>query len=267
MTKGELISLLSEITDEAASEASIILSELFGVSAAEQMLSSTRDYDSQRLGQVLERRAKREPLSYIIGYAYFCSEKYYLTPDTLIPRADTELLVECAAKLIPEGGYFADLCTGSGCVAISTLAQRADTYAFAIDISEGACECARRNAVENGVSDRLRVMCADVFALPLGAKYDAILSNPPYIPSSVIHSLSEEVKHEPKIALDGGEDGMDFYRFITKNYRERLNDGGFFAFEIGYDQEEQIKEVARQLGMSCEVRRDYSNNPRVAIIR
>lgn len=267
MTKAELAAKLCTYSDEPQTEACIILKEVFGADAAEQMLCPSREYDENTLKTIIERRASHEPLGYILGYTYFCREKYFLCKDTLIPRADTELLVEYASKLLPDGGYFADLCTGSGCVAISTLKRRGDTFAFAVDISEGACSCARRNALENGVEDRLRVQCADVFALPLKAKYDAILSNPPYIPSSVIPTLSPEVAHEPKIALDGGEDGMDFYRFILANYKDNLKEGGFFALEIGYDQKELIKEAATAAGMECDVFSDYSQNPRVAIIR
>lgn len=268
MTKAQLVEKLKSIgSEEPQSEAKIILHELFGASNSEMLLSPERDYASEQLTSLLERRAAREPLQYILGYAYFCDEKYYLNRDTLIPRSDTEMLVTVAVRLLKFKGRFADLCTGSGCVAISTLARRLDSSAVAVDISEGAAEMAKKNAVENGVQDKLEVICADIRSMPLEGQFDAILSNPPYIKSAVVDTLSPEVAHEPRIALDGGEDGMDFYRFIIGSYEKHLAAGGFFAFEIGYDQKEDITALAEELGMSCEIAYDYSENPRVAVLK
>lgn len=268
MTKAQLTERLKEIgSEEPVSEAKIILRELFDVSGKDMLLSPERDYSSPELDSLLERRAAREPLQYILGYAYFCDEKYYLNRDTLIPRSDTEMLVTVAVRLLKFKGRFADLCTGSGCVAISTLARRPDMTAVAVDISEGAAEMARKNAHENGVADKLEVICADIHSMPIEGEYDAILSNPPYIKSSVVDTLSPEVAHEPRLALDGGEDGLDYYRFIIANYEKHLAEGGFFAFEIGYDQKDEITRLAEELGMACEIAVDYSENPRVAVIR
>ena len=268
MTKSQLIERLKQIgSEEPQSEAKIILHELFGASNSEMLLSPERDYVSAELDSLLERRAEREPLQYILGYAYFCDEKYYLNRDTLIPRSDTEMLVTVAVRLLKFRGRFADLCTGSGCVAISTLARRPDMTAVAVDISEGAVEMARKNALENGVADKLEIICDDIRNIPLEGEFDAILSNPPYIKSAVVDTLSPEVAHEPRIALDGGEDGMDYYRLIIKKYERHLAAGGFFAFEIGYDQKEDISRLSEELGMSCEIAVDYSCNPRVAVLR
>ena len=268
MTKAELVARLSAAgSEEAASEAKIILTELFGASAAAQLLEPERDYPDARLEPIIERRREREPLGYILGYAYFCSEKYYLSADTLIPRADTEMLVESTVRELRYRGRFADLCTGSGCVAISVLARRPDLSGIAVDISPGACEMAKKNASENGVSDKLEIKCADVRTLTLEGKYDAIVSNPPYIKSSVIDTLSPEVKREPRLALDGGDDGMDFYRLMIDRYTDDLTEDGFFAFEIGYDQGDDIIRAAQERGMTCEVIRDYAGNARVALIK
>ena len=268
MTKAQLIKRLAACgSDEAQAEAKMILTELFGASAQTQLLEPEREYSDNVLEPLLQRRAEREPLAYILGYAYFCDEKYYLSADTLIPRSDTEMLVETAVGALKHKGRFADLCTGSGCVAISTLARRPDLSAVAIDISEGACEMAKKNARENGVADKLEVRVADLKDVPLTEKYDAIISNPPYINRNVIDTLSAEVLHEPRIALDGGEDGMDFYRFMISEYEKHLEVGGFFAFEIGYDQTDAITEIAEKQDMDCMVLRDYSENPRVAVIR
>ena len=269
MTRRELVDTLRAIgSDEAESEARIILEELFSVSYSMQFLETERDYSSDELSELVSKRAKRIPLQYILGYAYFCSEKYMLCDDCLIPRADTELLVEKAAKLLPCSAEFADLCTGSGCIAISLLCARPDTRATAIDISEGAVKMAIENAKLNKVIDRIDAGIADIFCGCLADRVcDAIISNPPYIPTEVISGLSPEVQHEPVRALDGGADGMDFYRFILKNYQKNLKADGFFAFEIGYDQKQSITELAISLDMKCEVLYDLGGNPRVAIIK
>ena len=268
MTKAELMSLLSEAgSSEPRSEAKIILEEIFGASQSEQTLYPEREYDSERLREIISRRAEGEPLQYIIGHAYFCRERYILNRDCLIPRQDTELLVFKAAELLPPHAHFIDLCTGTGCVAISTLCARIDTTAEALDVSEGAVAAARENSRINGTEKRLHIFSGDIFKNPLGdKKYDAILSNPPYIPTEVVPTLDREVLREPKKALDGGADGLDFYRYILENYKTNLNTGGFFAFEIGYDQESAIKGLGELYGYGCEVYRDISGNPRVAVL-
>ena len=246
MTKAQLIERLKEIgSEEPQSEAKIILSELFGVSMRDMLLSPERDYASDELDSLLERRAEREPLQYILGYAYFCDEKYYLNRDTLIPRSDTEMLVTVAVRLLRFKGRFADLCTGSGCVAISTLARRLDMTAVAVDISEGAIEMARKNASENGVADKLELVCADIRSMPLEGQFDAILSNPPYIKSSVVDTLSPEVAHEPRLALDGGEDGLDYYRQIAKEAPKYLTQGGMVILEVGAGQAQDVVKLFR----------------------
>ncbi len=268
MNKKELTAALTMAgSDEARAEARIILEELFGADMAEQTMHPERDYDTEILNGVLRRRAEHEPLQYIIGHTYFCREKYILNSDCLIPRQDTELLVYKAAELLVPHAHFADLCTGTGCVAISTLCARTDTTAIACDISKGAVMAATENARINGVADRLRITESDIFNLPLGEeRFDAILSNPPYIPSDVVKLLSAEVKHEPHRALDGGVDGMDFYRFIIHNYKNNLKPAGFFALEIGFDQEQAIKELALSEGFSCDVYKDAGGNARVAVL-
>ena len=195
--------------------------------------------------------------------------RYLVTPDVLIPRPDTECLVEYAVRNLPRGARFADLCTGSGCIAISTLANRPDTSAVAVDISEKALAVARENAARNRVSDRIAFLCADVLSpLPVAAlgKLDAILSNPPYIAREIIETLAPEVRREPLLALDGGKDGLDFYRAMLA-YLPTLVPNGMILFEIGYDQEIAITRLAEDAGLACEVRRDYGENPRVAILR
>lgn len=212
----------------------------------------------------LTRLENREPLAYIIGEWYFYDEVYKVTPDCLIPRPETEHIVEFLIKNLPRNGFFADLCTGSGCIAISTLVHRPDCRAVAVDISEGALAVAKENAESNGVSDRITFIKSDITAgNTLGnTLFDAIASNPPYIDSDVIDTLEPEVLKEPRIALDGGDDGLDFYRVLLRDYRKNIKPSGYLVCEIGYDQGQRLRDLC-----GCEIKKDYSGNDRVMILR
>ncbi len=209
----------------------------------------------------LARLERREPLAYILGEWYFYSETYKVSPNCLIPRPETEHLVDELIKSIPKNGRFADLCTGSGCVAISTLVHRPDITAVAVDISHEALELAKENALLNGVSDRITFINEDVLSgNVLGNEiYDCIASNPPYIVSEVIDTLEPEVLMEPRIALDGGRDGLDFYRILYTEYKNNVKHGGYIICEIGYDQGGVLADL-----YGCEIKKDYSGNNRVA---
>ncbi|MBQ8357413.1 MAG: peptide chain release factor N(5)-glutamine methyltransferase [Clostridia bacterium] len=218
---------------------------------------------------VVLRRESGYPVQYILGEWDFYRETYEVSEDCLIPRPDTEHLVEQAIKRLPEGATFLDLCTGSGCVAISTLCARPDTTAVAVDLFDPTLALAQRNAKRNGVADRLTFLKADVLQAPpkdLG-KFGAILSNPPYIQNAVVPTLQREVHFEPQAALCGGADGLDFYRSILQNWRHLLVPDGFFLFEIGYDQATALSELGAALGLSAEVFRDYGGNDRVVYLR
>lgn len=209
------------------------------------------------------RLEKGEPMEYITGKAYFYREEYEVTPDVLIPRPDTEVLVEKLVGLLPDHAHFIDLCCGSGCIAISALCEREDCTAIGYDVSAPAVALAQRNAQRNGVADRYRGQVADVRALSLPA-CSVIVSNPPYIRTGVLSTLPRSViDYEPRLALDGGSDGMDFYRVIL----ERFTPGEFFLFEIGYDQGRQIEQLAESFGYRCELFLDYGKRERVALIR
>jgi len=215
----------------------------------------------------VERRLNHEPLQYLLGEWWFCRERYIVSPDCLIPRADTETLVEQAVRRLPQGARFLDLCTGSGCVAISTLCARPDLSATAVDKFEKTLALARRNAAENGVADRCAFLAADVLTDPPEVgMFDAILSNPPYIPDAVVPTLSPEVRHEPPAALCGGPDGLDFYRAMLTHWKKRLRPGGFWLFEIGYDQADALRELAAEHGLSIEVTRDLGGHDRVVYL-
>lgn len=223
-----------------------------------------REHFKDEIGynEALNRLEDGDPFAYVIGEWYFYSETYKVSPDCLIPRPDTEHIVDYLIKNLPENAVFADLCTGSGCIAISTLKHRPDVKAIAIDISEGALALAKENSALNGVSDRISFVKKDVLKGDCLSDMilDAISANPPYIPSGVIPTLSEQVRREPIIALDGGGDGLDFYRVIFDSYKRNVKSGGFIVCEIGYDQGEAAKEL-----FGCKIYKDYGGNDRVAV--
>ena len=223
------------------------------------------------LKEAVERRCRREPLQYILGVWEFYRQTYEVSPACLVPRSDTEILVEEAIRRLPAGAYFADLCTGSGCIAVSVLSERADTAALAVELSEDALALAQRNAERNGVASRFLGVRGDVlehdppFADPKKRPI-AILSNPPYIRTEVLPSLEPEVQREPKMALDGGSDGLIFYRALLELAKKWLDPKGFCLFEIGYDQGAEIALLAEEKGFSCVVKKDLGGCDRVAIL-
>ena len=272
MTYQELICMLEKAgIDNAEWDAALLLESLCGVTLSTLDKTDTTDYQSPKLQKAAERRAAREPLQYILGEWCFFRQTYRVSPACLIPRSDTEILVEEAIRRLPQNAYFADLCTGSGCIAISTLCERRDTRAYAVDKFEETLSIAAQNAQKNGVADRLVLSLADVLtehALPSDLQFDAILSNPPYIRTSVVKTLAPELKAEPSAALDGGEDGLLFYRAMLRNGKKNLRDGGFFLFEIGFDQGEAIRLLSAEAGFAtCRIVKDLSGNDRVAYIR
>ncbi|MGM9682598.1 MAG: peptide chain release factor N(5)-glutamine methyltransferase [Eubacteriales bacterium] len=272
MTYNEICMCLSRAEIEnPRSEAAMLICRFCGVTKAELFGMRETDFDSPELAEAVEKRCTHYPLQYILGYWDFCHESYRVTQDTLIPRQDTEKLVELAVKLLPPNARFIDLCTGSGCIAISTLASRRDCRAVGVDLFEETVGIAGENAEHNKVGERLGLLCADVLAPEsfmdgLGS-FDAILSNPPYIETEQISLLAPELNYEPEAALDGGEDGLKFYRVIISEYGKYLSEGGIMLLEIGYDQAKAVGILAQENGFSCEIFKDYGGNDRVAYLQ
>ena len=254
----------------------------------------------------IKRRAAREPLAYIVGEQSFMGLPFIVSEDVLIPEQDTENLVEEALRLIDDGSRILDLCTGSGCILLSLLHYTNGCIGVGTDLSEKALEIARRNASAHGLSDQTVWLQGDLFdALdPLNKKdnddkdnkreenrddqaeksteseksesgfpgmsytsgYDMIISNPPYIPTSVIDTLQPEVRcAQPRMALDGGGDGLDFYRRIIREAPAHLVVGGRLLLEIGYDQAEAVSDLLREAGYyGIEILKDYGGNDRIA---
>lgn len=238
-----------------------------------ERLIRERFTEGREFENALRRLADGEPVQYITGIAYFYDEVYNVSPDCLIPRPDTERLVERAVKIACDRALrMLDLCTGSGCIAISTAAHCPNLSVTAAELSEGALALAVQNAAQNGVSDRVAFIRADIrdenfiATLPDGS-FDIIASNPPYIATNVIATLDESVRREPTIALDGGADGLDFYHRILRDYRRKLAPGGVMLLEIGYDQGGALRRLADEHGYDCEIYRDYGGNERVAELR
>lgn len=213
------------------------------------------------------RRATAEPLAYILGSRAFMKYDFKVTPDVLVPRPETELLVECAAKLAGfiEKPEILDIGTGSGAIIVSLLDMLPKAHGTAVDVSPGALAVAKENAKQIGVDGRLDFVRSDLYAaLPQGAKFDVIISNPPYIPSADISGLAADVRREPRLALDGGADGLNFYRRIIAGAPQYLKDDGFLAFEIGINQGKAVADLCRSHGFGVTaLRHDYAGIERM----
>lgn len=219
--------------------------------------------DAQKKYEIaVQKRAEHIPLQYIIGEQEFMGLRFKVNSNVLIPRQDTETLVEQVLKIVKPGMKVLDLCTGSGCVLISVLKNAPELTGVGSDISKTALLVAKENAKMHEVdADWIR---SDLFD-NITETFDVIMANPPYIPTGEILSLMPEVRDfEPENALDGGADGLDFYRKIAGQVKDYLNPGGYVYMEIGYDQGEAVSELMRNAGFTeVEVIKDLARNDRV----
>ena len=255
--------------ESARADAAMLFEHFLNIEPSRLPLMYDEEIESEELCSAIERRAGREPLQYILGEWEFFGLRFKVSPDCLCPRPDTEILVERALSMLEGKGRFLELCTGSGCISVAILKNRPELSGIATDKFEATLNIARHNARANDVYDRLGFELADLFDRPnyIGReKFDAIISNPPYIPTKEVEGLSPEVKKEPAAALDGGEDGLDFYRHIVKNYSEYLTDDGAFIFEIGFDQGDDLRAIADGEGFVAAIVKDLGGNDRVAVL-
>ncbi len=218
---------------------------------------------------LIQRRIAGEPTQYLTGYRDFYGRKIHVDARVLIPRPETELLVEAVLRVLPKNApsRVLDLCAGSGCIAVSIACERQQASVWATDLSEGACAVAKENAEQLEVASRVTVLQGDLFGpVPQGAKFDAVVANPPYIKSSAIASLQREVQREPRLALDGGEDGLALIRRIADGAQPWLKPGGLLAMEIGDDQGPQVKELLTRAGYrEVRVEKDLARLDRLAL--
>jgi release factor glutamine methyltransferase len=220
---------------------------------------------------LVQRRGQREPLQYIVGSTSFCGLEMSLDPCVLIPRPETELLAERAWKFLrqcPAPPVSLDLGTGSGCLAIALACHVPTAEVHATDVSTEALEVARRNARTHGLSDRIRWHQGDFLAaVPVETRFDLIVSNPPYIPSARIATLEPEVReHEPRSALDGGTDGLYFYRRLAAQAHSFLRPGGKVMVELDDDGAEATRAVFLREHWTIEaIEKDHNQTPRILI--
>jgi len=266
--------------EEAMLEARLLLEHVCGTNRNDLLVHGDRAVEEEKEKQyreLLSLRAKRIPLQQITGVQDFMGLSFQVNEHVLIPRQDTEILVEEVLRQLHDGMRILDMCTGSGCILISLLHYSNDCDGVGADISADALKVARENA-ERILSckltcagdavcffgDRVILMESDLFTQVTG-KFDRIVSNPPYIKSDVIDTLMPEVReHEPMLALDGREDGLYFYRRIVSESTEHLNGGGMLYFEIGYDQAEEVSALMEEAGFAeIQVVKDYAGLDRV----
>ena len=251
-------------SDSPLLDARVLLAAAMGKRDAAMIFEYPSKEELTLFNKYVKKRADGVPVAYILGEKEFMGLTFHLNSDTLIPRPDTECLVE---KVIEKNTFHSpkilDLCTGSGCIGISLANFIPNSFCDLTDISEGALGMAKENAELNGVSDRTNTFILDVLSDEIPKGYDIIVSNPPYIESDVVLGL-EVSRFEPKRALDGGTDGLDFYKAIAEKSYEVLNDGGMLALEIGFNQGESVKALLQKFS-KVELYKDYGNTDRVMI--
>ncbi|MGI5947338.1 MAG: peptide chain release factor N(5)-glutamine methyltransferase [Lachnospiraceae bacterium] len=286
MTLGQLLEegasrLSQKGIGETLLDARYLLLYVTGISPALFLIKKNEPADketAERFFELIEQRGQRIPLQHILGTQEFMGLEFIVSPDVLIPRQDTETLTERVLadqkdeKL--SGGDLLDMCTGSGCIGLSLAVMGNFQTVLAADISKKALAVAEKNAArllpehvrrEKGLD--VHLLESDLFQnIPSGRKFDVIVSNPPYIPSQVIKELEPEVRdHEPRLALDGTEDGLEFYRRLAAESGSFLNPGGRIYLEIGYDQGPAVRELLERAGfIETEIIKDIPGLDRVA---
>lgn len=266
LNKGKEVLKSAEIADYEL-DAWYLLEHVCKIDKSQYYVRSTEEIESEKLQEyevLLRKRAEHIPLQYITGTQEFMGLEFKVNSQVLIPRQDTETLVEEALKVLEPGMSVLDLCTGSGCVIVSLLKHKEGLLGTASDISKQAILVAKENAKQNQVE--VDFVSSDLFKSVTGT-YDMIISNPPYIPTDVIAELMPEVKNfEPIEALDGKEDGLYFYREIVSEAKEFLNSNGYLYFEIGHDQGGRVAAIMETNGYrNVRVVKDLSGNDRVVL--
>ena len=253
--------------EEAKAETNILLNDLIGYTAEDKLRGRilTEDEISLLEEKVQERVTTDMPIQYIVGKAWFMGNLFKVTPDVLIPRDETEILVTEAIKIIKENNFenILDIGTGSGCIAC-TIAKRTNACVLGVDISSDALRVALDNVTLLGINNKAVFRKSDLFEkIREDESFDLIISNPPYVPEDF--TISKEVSKEPKLALFGGVDGMDFYRKIIKQAGRYLNPNGYLMFELGINQSRDVKKYMEKEFSDIRIIKDLAGIDRVII--
>lgn len=260
---------------DPARDARTLIAGILGLSSTAFVTDGARPLDDMQLDAIdkaLARRVAHEPVHRILGRRAFSRLDLMLSPETLEPRPDTEILVDMlvpyARRIVASSGgcRILDLGTGTGAICLALLDLVPGATGVGADLSAGALETAKRNADMNGVADRFEAVESDWFTAVTGA-FDIIVSNPPYIVRSVVGTLDEDVRlYDPILALDGGDDGLDAYRAIAAGAGDHLRENGLVAYEIGYDQMDQVTGIMRENGFArVEAAQDLGGNDRALV--
>lgn len=253
--------------DEAEFKSLCLVCHLGGIKNSEFELHKNDDIIMKRFADLLWQVKSGVPLQYVIGKWDFYESEFYVGEGVLIPRPETEELTDLAIKIAKEKNapVVIDLCSGSGCIGISIAKAVPEANVYLVEKSEAAFKYLLKNAEG---TENVNSLNNDIFALPEMEKADIIVSNPPYIKSADIQSLQAEVQREPSEALDGGEDGLDFYRFIAENYKDYLKENAHLLFEIGNEQGGDITNILQLNGYKdIEIKKDIYGNDRIASCR
>ena len=257
---------------EARREAGSLLSFVIGKDRTFLISHAEDELDDSQVDQfrnAVERRAAGEPLQYITGVQDFFGREFRVTPDVLIPRPETELLVEAALEVNKTAKSICDIGTGSGCIALTLLCELNDARAVAVDKSSAALEIAQFNAQKLSVAERVQFVISDCFDSLDPQEFDLIVSNPPYVSADVLAGLQREVRdHEPLIALSPGPDGLSIIRRLVEEAPAFLTPEGHLIMEIGFDQAEAVQQlIDANVWELREIRPDLQSIPRIVVLR
>ena len=281
MTAGAVLTVATTVLRHAGVpspdlDALLLLAEATGASKATVLAHPERPLDevpATRYADLVRRRAERVPLAYLLGRREFYGRELVVSPSVLVPRPETELLVDLALEYLrgrePTETWAADVGTGSGVLAVTLAAERPGLRLLATDCSQAALAVAQANAVRHGVADRVSLVCADLLA-GSGGRFALIVANLPYIPTAAVDCLMPEVaRHEPRLALDGGPDGLDLNRRLLAQARSRLAPNGLLLLEMGHDQGVALRAEAARLLPTADVAvvRDLAGCDRVLRVR
>jgi release factor glutamine methyltransferase len=260
---------LDGVAENPRLEARILLAHALGLTRNDLIRDPNRLVDTIVLQSLLARRAAHEPLALIVGHREFWSLEFQVSPATLIPRPDSETLIEAALAAFanrPPPRKILDLGTGTGCLLLALLKEFPSAFGIGLDLGPEAAALAKVNASHLGLAERSAFIAGD-WTNPLSGRFDLIVSNPPYIAGPDIETLMPEVaRHEPRRALDGGLDGYDAYRAILPKMRHHLEPGGTAILELGLGQAHYLTDLAREAGLAASLRLDLAGIPRAVVL-